>query len=68
MAKFEQYDVFRLSKDLNPVMKKGMIGAILEVYDDTHFEVEFSKPDGTDYEFEGNFTFSIDESYMEKIL
>ena len=61
-----QYEVFELAKDLNPVIKKGMKGVILEIYDRDAFEVEFVKGDGTNFEFEGQFTFTIDNSYIRE--
>jgi len=36
-----QYDAVKLLEDLNPKIKKGMIGAILEKYSESDFEVEF---------------------------
>ncbi|WP_426669533.1 DUF4926 domain-containing protein [Mucilaginibacter sp. McL0603] len=55
----KQYQTFELIKDLNPVIKKGMLGVILEIYDADNYEVEFIKEDGTNYEYEGQGTFTI---------
>lgn len=55
----QQYQTFILSKDLNPVITAGMIGVILEVYDKNTFEAEFVKSDGSNYEFEGQGTFTV---------
>jgi hypothetical protein len=54
-----QYQVFKLSRDLNPVILKGMEGVILEILEpDKTFEVEFL--DGAfNIEYEGAFTFTI---------
>lgn len=63
-----QYDVFELAKDINPVIKKGMRGVILEIWSKDSFEVEFPKEDGMNYEYEEFWTFTIDQSYISKIL
>jgi hypothetical protein len=60
LPQIEQYQIFELSRDLNPVIVKGMMGVILEILEpDKTFEVEFVKDDTSNYEFEGNFTFTI---------
>ena len=66
MNTIKQYDVFELAKDINPNITKGMEGVILEVYDSKTYEVEFVKDDGSNYEFEGQFTFTIDSSFIVK--
>jgi hypothetical protein len=68
MRAFDQYDVFELAKDINPAIKKGMKGVILEVWDKDAYEVEFVKKDGTNYEFGGQSTFTVDASFIGKIL
>jgi hypothetical protein len=68
MQKINQYDVFLLGKDLNPIMTKGMQGVILEIWDDNNFEIEFPKEDGTNYEFDGMATFTIDRSFIGDII
>lgn len=67
MNKIKQYDVFILAKDVNPVIKKGMSGVILEIWADNSFEIEFVKEDGTNHEYGGLSTFTIDQSFIEKI-
>jgi hypothetical protein len=62
-----QYETFELSKNLNPVLKKGMQGVILEILDRNSFEVEFVNEDGTNIEFDGNATFTIDSSYFKSL-
>jgi hypothetical protein len=62
---FQQYQAFKLKRDLNPVIVKGMNGVILEVYDKDNFEVEFVKEDGSNHEFEGQFTFAITSDDIE---
>ena len=66
MNTIKQYDVFELAKDINPNITKEMEGVILEVYDSKTYEVEFVKDDGSYYEFEGQFTFTIDSSFIVK--
>ena len=65
--KIKQYDVFILENDINSSITKGMTGVVLEVWSDNSYEVEFVKQDGTNYEFNGQFTFTIDRSYIGKI-
>ena len=67
MDKIKQYDVFILNKDINAVVVKGMEGVILEVWNNDSYEVEFVKEDGSNYEFEGQSTFTIDSSYIGNI-
>jgi hypothetical protein len=55
----QQYQTFILSKDLNPMVTAGMTGIIIEVHDEDTFEVEFVKQDGSNYEYEGQFTFTV---------
>lgn len=43
-----------------------MTGVILEVYDNDNFEVEFVKEDGSNHEFEGQFTFMVTADDIEK--
>lgn len=65
--KIKQYDTFTLGKDVNHAIVKGMAGVVLEIWSDDSYEVEFVKPDGTNYEFNGQFTFTIDRSYISEI-
>ena len=55
----KQYDVFELARDINPVIKKGMKGVILEILKPGVFEVEFVKDDATNYAFDGQSTFTL---------
>jgi ATP-dependent exoDNAse (exonuclease V) alpha subunit len=65
MATIEQYQVFELAKDLNPLIVKGMMGTILEIHEnDKAFEVEFPQEDGTSYEYDGMSTFTITSDYI----
>ena len=65
MSIYNQYDSFVLSKDINPAVREGMTGVILEVWSDNYFEVEFVKKDGRNIEFEGLGVFTIDKSYIK---
>jgi len=55
----KQYQMFTLKQDLNPAITAGMEGVILEILDEDTFEVEFVKPDGSNYEYHGQFTFTV---------
>ena len=61
----KQNDIFKLKKDLNPTIKRGMVGVILEIYNDNVFEVEFVDKDGRNFEYDGKFTFTIDKNMIE---
>jgi hypothetical protein len=61
----EQYQIIELIKDLNPVIKTGMQGVILEIYDDTNYEVEFVKEAGSNYIYQGKGTFTISTNYFK---
>ena len=67
MKNLKQYDVFELAKDINPNIKQGMRGVILDIWDVDAYEVEFVKEDGTNYEYEGQSTFTIDGSFIGQI-
>ena len=47
----ECYQTVRMKNNnyLADGIRAGDTGTILEIYDDTHCEVEFSRPDGTTY-------------------
>lgn len=59
MRVVNQYEVFELTRDINPVIKQGMKGVILEVWEPGVYEVEFVKEDGCNYGYNGNYTFTI---------
>jgi hypothetical protein len=67
MRNIKQYDIFILAKDISPSITKGMKGVVLEILARDAFEIEFVKEDGTNYEFDGRSTFTIDESYIGEI-
>jgi hypothetical protein len=65
LSLIKQYQSFELSRDLNPVKVKGMIGIILEIWEpDKIFEVEFCYEGGNNYEYEGQGTFTISIDYI----
>ena len=62
------YDTFVLLEDLNPSITKGMQGVILEIYDSDTLEVEFVKEDGSNYEYNHQFTFQIKVKSIQVII
>ena len=68
MQTIKQYDVFLLAKDLNQIITKGMQGVILEIWDENGFEIEFVREDGTNYEYDGASTFTVDRSFIGEII
>ena len=65
MQNLKQYDIFILAKDINYAITSGMQGVILEIWDENAFEVEFVKDDGSNYQYEGQATFTIDRSFIK---
>lgn len=63
----KQFDTFTLKEDLNPAIKAGMSGVLLEIYDRTTIEVEFATPDGNHYEYNREQTFTIKTNIIELI-
>lgn len=68
MRNIKQYDAFILAKDINPEIKKGMTGVILEIWARESFEVEFVKEDGSNYMYEGQATFTVDGSFIGEFI
>jgi hypothetical protein len=68
MVTVKQYDVFKLTRDLNVFITKDMEGVILEIWNDNSFEVEFVKDDGTNYEYNDQSSFTIDKSFIGEIV
>jgi hypothetical protein len=56
---FYKYQSIELVRDINPVLKAGMPGVILEVWDEGHYEVEFLDEDGFNYEYNGEAIFTL---------
>jgi hypothetical protein len=65
---FHQYQIIKLTRDLNPVLRTGMRGVILEVWDEETFEVEFLYKEGFNYEFDGQLTFTVKSSDVTECL
>ena len=63
----EEYDIVRLIVDINPVIRKGMVGTIMLKYSDEDFEVEFVKEDATNFEYGDQSTFWLKEEQLELI-
>ena len=60
----KQYDTFVLEEDLNPGIKKGMEGVVLEILSNDDILVEFVKDDGTNYEYNGEAIFTIKKNLI----
>ena len=56
---YQHYQVIELTRDLNAVLKTGMQGTILEVWDEYTYEVEFLDGKGFNYEFNGQGIFTL---------
>jgi len=63
----KQFDIVELLEDLNEIIKKGMVGCVLEVWDEETVEVEFVKNDGSNFEHEGQVTFPISKNKLKII-
>ena len=70
MLRMQQYQAIELIVDINPKLRKGMKGVILEIWDADTYEVEFINDDGTNIGFEGMSTFTVKRTDMKpsKIL
>jgi hypothetical protein len=62
-----QYDIIELTEDLNPKLKKGMQGTILEKYNDENFEIEVLDREGINISFGDHHTFTVRKSQIKKI-
>jgi len=63
-----ELDTFVLKSDLNPIIKSGMTGVILLILEKNVYEVGFVKEDGRNYEFNGEFTFTVKADQIEKYI
>ena len=63
----QEYDIFILKEDLNPVLPKNSKGVIMLCYPNNEYEVEFVKDDTTNIEYQGRSTFTISGDLMEKV-
>jgi len=64
---FDQYEVIELARDLNPAIRKGTRGTILEVLSEDCFEVEFLNEKGRNLEFDGQYTFTVKSSDIKPV-
>jgi len=61
----ERYQSFELSKDLNPLIVKGMMGIILEVLEpEKTFLAEFPGDNASNLTYEGKSSFTISSDYI----
>lgn len=67
MSMIKQYDTVELLEDLNPSLKKGMRGVILEKYTDEDFAVEFLDKDGVNIQDGMQFTFTVNIKQLKKV-
>ena len=65
--KFHQYDIIELIEDINPKLRKGMRGTILEKYNDDNFEIEILDSDGNNVTFGDLATFTVDNTQIKKV-
>jgi len=63
---FKQYQIIELKEDLNPVIKKGMEGVILEVWDKNNFEVEFLDAEGVNIQYNDEATFTVNAKLIKQ--
>jgi hypothetical protein len=52
-----------LATDVNPVVRRGMKGVILQNEDDNNVLVKFVKEDDSDYQY--HFTYTVDKSKIK---
>jgi hypothetical protein len=62
-----QYDIIELTQDINPKLKKGMQGTILEKYNDDTLEIEVLDAYGSNISFNDQFTFTVEKTQVRKI-
>lgn len=61
------HDVVELLVDLNESIKKGLKGTVLEILGSNHVEIEFVKEDGTNFDHEGEITFTVSKNKLRII-
>ena len=65
MSTIEADQAIELSKDLNPVITKGMMGFITEIIEPgKSYKVEFPTEGEGNYEFEGKSVFTVTEDFI----
>lgn len=63
MEQLMQYDTVEVIKDINPSIKAGMVGLVMDVYG-SDAEVMFTSDTGMTYSFEGETSFLISQSLL----
>ncbi|AMM50681.1 hypothetical protein TH61_05115 [Rufibacter sp. DG15C] len=63
----KQYDVVELTEDINPNLKKGMHGAVLEKYNEDAYEIEVIDKNGNTLSFGTDYTFTVNKKQIAKI-
>ena len=59
---YYQYQTIKSTRDLNAVIKTGMKGVIMEVWNEETIEVEFLDNERYNYEYSGQYTFTVETS------
>jgi hypothetical protein len=67
MEDINQYDSIELKEDLNPVLKIGMQGVVLEKYTATDFIIEVLDEAGVNLEYDGSFIFTVNIKQIKKV-
>jgi hypothetical protein len=63
----KKYDIIELQEDLNPKLKKGMRGTILEKFNEENFEIEIVDMEGQNIDFDNQFTFTVSRNQIKRI-
>jgi len=64
---FEEHQCVKIIIDLNPVIKSGMTGVILEVFENDDYIVEFLDENGFNYCYEDECIFTINGMSLQAI-
>lgn len=67
ISEINQYDTVELLEDINPNIKRGMKGVVLEKYSDEDYEIEFLDK-GKNIEYKNQFTFTVNRKLLKKQL
>jgi hypothetical protein len=68
MESINQYDVVEITEDINPKVKRGMQGTILEKYNEDNFEIEILDNEGVNISFDNQFTFTVKRRQIRKMV
>ena len=60
-----QYDSIKTKVDLNPIIRKGMVGVSLEKYDEHNFEIEILYQEEFIIEYIVQATYMVSDSQIE---